>query len=60
MQAESNDTQEQSLPCSDKLAFDTKQQAQAAAVVAEHTYGSKLHPYICRHCGLWHLSSGAA
>ena len=45
------------LPCVDKLAFDTVQQAEASAVVAEHQHGSKLKVYKCRECDLWHLSS---
>jgi len=46
------------LPCKDKLAFDTQRQAKAAAVVAAHQHGTKLKPYRCRHCHLWHLASG--
>jgi hypothetical protein len=46
------------LPCSDKLAFDTRQQAQAAATVALYQHGTVLKAYMCRYCGLWHLSSG--
>jgi hypothetical protein len=60
VKTEPYDNQDQLLPCGDKLVFDTKEQAQATAVVAEHTYGTKLYPYICRYCGLWHLSSGVA
>lgn len=45
------------MPCEDKLAFDTKQQAQDAANVAAFQHGAKLKVYKCRHCGLWHLSS---
>ena len=45
------------LPCNDKLAFDTKRQAMAAANVAHYTYGNHMHVYICRDCQLWHLSS---
>jgi len=45
------------LPCNGKLAFDTQKQAQAAATVAEYQHGTRLKVYICRHCGLWHLSS---
>jgi len=45
------------LQCSEKLAFDTKQQAEAAATVAAYQHGSKVKPYVCRDCGLWHLSS---
>jgi hypothetical protein len=47
----------QALPCSEKLAFDTKLQAEASATVAAYQHGIKLRPYVCRHCGLWHLSS---
>jgi hypothetical protein len=51
------ETDENPLPCADKLAFDTQKQAQAAAVVAEYQHGTKLKTYRCKHCGLWHLSS---
>jgi hypothetical protein len=44
-------------PCSDKLAFDTRKQAAAAAVVAEYQHGTQLKTYHCRHCRLWHLAS---
>jgi hypothetical protein len=47
------------LPCKDKLAFDTKKEAEATANVVQYRYGAKVHVYKCRHCGLWHLSSGA-
>lgn len=50
-------TEEEALPCADKLAFDTKEQAEAAATVAEYQHGTKLKPYVCNHCGLWHLST---
>jgi len=46
------------LPCKDKLAFDTQKQANASAVVVKYQHGSTVHPYVCRHCGLWHLASG--
>ena len=49
--------EDEDLPCAEKLAFDTKQQADAAANVAEYQHGSKLRSYLCRHCHLWHLSS---
>lgn len=48
------------LPCKDKLAFDTKPQADGAAVAVKYQHGATVHSYLCRHCGLWHLSSGAA
>jgi hypothetical protein len=50
-------TEEQVLPCKDKLAFDTQKQAQAAAMTALYQHGTKLKTYLCRHCELWHLSS---
>jgi hypothetical protein len=46
------------LPCHEKLAFDTRKQAEATANVVDFRYGSKVHAYLCRYCGLWHLSSG--
>ena len=46
-----------SLPCAEKLAFDTLEQARASATVSEHRYGNKLKVYRCRHCRLYHLSS---
>ncbi len=43
--------------CSGKMAFDTEKQARAAATTAQYQHGSRLKVYICRDCGLWHLSS---
>lgn len=43
--------------CSDKMAFDSRGAAEAAAIVAEHQHGTKLMAYLCRDCGLWHLAS---
>ena len=48
---------EAALPCADKLVFDTERQAAAAANVAAYQHGAQVRPYICRYCGLWHLSS---
>jgi len=45
------------LPCADKLAFDTKKQAETAATVADYQRDVKLAPYKCQHCHLWHLKS---
>lgn len=45
------------LPCEEKLAFDTKKDAEATANVAHYRYGNKLKAYVCRYCNLWHLSS---
>lgn len=55
----SEDDTENTLPCADKLAFDTKEAAEAAAAVAEWQHGTKLKAYACRHCGLWHLSTNS-
>jgi hypothetical protein len=52
-----SDEETPTLPCHDKLAFDTRKEAQAAATVAEYRYGTKLKVYVCRYCELWHLSS---
>ena len=51
------ETDENPLPCTEKLAFDTQKEAQAAATVAEYQHGAKLATYVCAHCGLWHLST---
>jgi len=48
------------LPCADKIAFDDKKDAQAAATVARYNHGSKLHVYLCKYCGLWHIASGTS
>lgn len=45
------------LPCSDKIAFGTRKEAEVAVVVAAHQHGSQLKAYRCKYCGLWHLSS---
>jgi len=50
-------TEDTALPCSEKLAFDNRSQAQAAAVVADLHHGTKLKTYLCSHCTLWHLAS---
>lgn len=51
-------TEPTELPCRDKLAFATREQAEAIAAVNAYRYaGTKLRAYMCRHCGLWHLSS---
>lgn len=45
------------LPCSEKLAFESREAAEGAAVYARHRHGTKLKVYKCRHCDLWHLAS---
>ncbi len=46
-----------SLPCVEKLAFDTKKQAEAAATVADYQRDVQLAPYKCQYCSLWHLKT---
>jgi hypothetical protein len=45
------------LPCKPKLAFDTFEQAEAAAVTVKYQHGTSVKPYICKFCNLWHLAS---
>ncbi len=52
-----DDLSNETLPCVDKLVFDTRRQANAAAQTAEYQHGTKLKTYLCRYCELWHLSS---
>jgi hypothetical protein len=43
--------------CKDKLAFETKAQAEGAKIYAMHLHGAELKVYKCRECSDWHLSS---
>lgn len=43
--------------CANKMAFDTKKEAENSATVVEHQRGTKLKVYKCRDCNLWHLAS---
>ena len=52
-----DDNEEQVLPCSSKLAFDSAKEAETAALVASVQRGVSLKVYKCNNCGLWHLSS---
>jgi hypothetical protein len=52
-----DDENEPVLSCQDKLAFDTKQQAEASAVVVKYQHGTIVKAYQCQTCGLWHLAS---
>jgi hypothetical protein len=47
----------ESLPCADKIAFDTPEAAQATGTVSEWRYGGKLKAYKCKYCHLYHLST---
>jgi hypothetical protein len=52
-----NEPAESLMPCHEKRAFMTREQAEAAAAVDAYRYVSSLKAYQCRYCGLWHLSS---
>lgn len=43
--------------CDDKLAFDSKEQAEATAATAEWQHGTKLKVYQCKNCSLFHLAT---
>lgn len=45
------------LLCAEKMAFDTKREAEAAGTAAEWQHGGALKAYKCRHCHLWHLAT---
>ena len=45
------------LPCIEKLVFESKEAAEGAAVYARHLHGTSLKVYKCRYCHLWHLAS---
>ncbi len=51
---------DQAADCADKLAFDTREAAEAQAATAQWQYGSKLGVYRCPRCSLWHLTSQTA
>jgi len=52
-----NMADETKLPCSDKISFDTKAQAEATATTTHYWYGHRPHAYRCQYCQLWHLST---
>lgn len=54
------DTNENDLPCAEKMVFDTKKQADSTALAADWQHGAILKAYKCRYCHLWHLSSQPA
>ncbi len=51
------DHEEANLPCANKLAFDTENEANAAKIVAQLQRNLVLKVYFCRYCQLWHLAS---
>jgi hypothetical protein len=50
-------SEENVLPCHEKLAFDSKQQAEGSSVAIKWQRGTVLKAYRCKHCTLWHLAS---
>ena len=50
-------TEDNLLPCADKMVFNTKKEADATALAADWQHGASLKSYKCRYCQLWHLSS---
>jgi 16S rRNA (adenine1518-N6/adenine1519-N6)-dimethyltransferase len=48
---------DKTLPCADKMAFDTSEEATASATVLRARDGVSLKAYQCSLCGLWHLTS---
>ena len=50
----------QASNCDDKLAFDSKKQAIAEATATKWRHGTKLKPYECKQCRLWHMASDYA
>jgi len=52
-----NDDQDKKLPCSEKVAFDTKKEASSAGLAADWQHGATLKAYNCKHCDLWHLAT---
>lgn len=49
--------EDETLPCSEKLAFDSEKEALDQARVIKWQRDVKLKAYKCRYCQLWHLSS---
>ena len=47
------------MNCQEKLAFETKEQAEGAKVYARHQYDAKLKVYKCKACMRWHLASAS-
>jgi len=54
------DTSDDTLPCGDKIAFDSLEAAEVTATTSDYWYGQRPHAYRCRYCDLWHLSSNSA
>lgn len=42
-------------PRTRKVQYDTIEEARKARKRMRKTWGSKLHPYVCPYCGLYHI-----
>lgn len=51
------DSEDTTLPCADKMTFNSKKEAEAIALAVDWQRGTPLKAYKCRHCKLWHLTS---
>lgn len=51
---ESEDT---TLPCANKMTFDTSKEAMASVTTAQWRHGGSLKAYRCKYCLLWHIAS---
>lgn len=49
--------QKDSLPCQDKMVFDSQAQAEANALAVQWQQGEDMVAYSCQYCRLWHLST---
>lgn len=49
--------EEPKLPCSGKMAFNSRKEAKGVAVSAQWHHGGELKVYRCKYCQLWHLAS---
>lgn len=52
-----DESDENQLPCADKITYDSKEAATGAAAAVEWQRGLGLKAYQCRYCSLWHLAT---
>lgn len=57
MQDTDSNSDNGTLPCHEKMAFDTQKEAASAGLAAEWQHGGALKAYRCRYCRLWHLAT---
>lgn len=51
------ESEEEQLPCVDKMSFESQKEAEANGLAAEWQHGGSLKSYKCKYCRLWHLAS---